>query len=97
MLRTRSTKSLILFLLAFGSLLGLSLYPYGIQELVVCWLLFNLALASVAVVILAGVLVYCACERAIRWASSAAHEAPKVVLGSPELHLKIIPEAEKLK
>jgi hypothetical protein len=97
MLRTRSTKSLILSLLAFGSLLRLSLYPYGTQEVVVCWLLFSLAFVSVAVVILAGVLVYWACQWAIHWASSAAHEAPKVVLGSPELHLEIIPEAEKLK
>jgi dipeptide/tripeptide permease len=94
--RTRSTKSLIFFL-AFGSLLGLSLYPYLTQEVVVCWLLFSLAFVSVAVVIFAGVLVYCACQWAIHWASSAAHEAPKVVLAPPELHLEIIPEAEKLK
>jgi len=93
---TRSAKSLTLFL-AFGSLLGLSLCPYLTQELVVCWLFFSLGFVSMAVVILAGVLVCCACERAIHWASSAAHEAPKVVLGPPELHLKIIPEAGKLK
>jgi hypothetical protein len=93
---TRSTKSLTLFL-AFGPLLELGLYPYRTQGIVVCWLFFSLAFVSMAVVILAGVLVCCACERAIHWASSAAHEAPKVVLGSPELHLKIIPEAGKLK
>jgi len=94
---TRFTnKSLILFL-AFGLLLGLSLYPYAAQEVVVCWLFFSLAFVSMAAVILAGVFVCCACEWAIHWASSAAHEAAKVVLGPPELHLKIIPAAGKLK
>jgi hypothetical protein len=93
---TKTAKSLM-SILVVGSLLGLSLHSYLIQEVVVCWLFFSLAFVSLAVVIFTGVLACGACECIIHWASTAARVAAKVALASPELHLKTIPTAGKLK
>ncbi len=93
---TKTAKSLM-SILAVGSLLGLSLHSYRIQEVVVCWLFFSLAFVSLAVVIFAGVLACGAYECIIHGVSAAARAAAKVELVSPELHLKTIPTAGRLK
>jgi hypothetical protein len=96
-LYTKTARSLM-SLLAVGLVLGLSLYSYCILEVVVCWLFFSLAFLSLAIVILAGVLACGACECVIHWASTVTRRAaPMVELAFPELHLKIIPTAGKLK
>jgi hypothetical protein len=96
-LYTKTAKSLM-SILAVGLLVGLSLHSYRIQEVVVCWLFFSMAFVSLAIVILTGVLACGACESVIHWASTATRRvAPKVELAFPELHLKIIPTAGKLK
>ena len=52
---------------------------------------------SLALLILAGALACYAGECVIAWASKAARETPKVVLGPPEIQLKTIPADGKLK
>jgi hypothetical protein len=71
-------------------LLGLSLYSYYAQELLVCWLFF-MVLTSLVLVILEGILVWCAGKFVIRWVSTAARVILTVVLGSTELRVKRAP------
>ena len=83
--------------LAGGSLLGLSLLSYHLRELLVCWLFFSLVFVSLALLILTGVLVCCAGGHAIAWACRAARVIWNVVLGAPEIPLKLVPDGRKLK
>lgn len=80
-----------------GLVLALSLYSYYVQELLVCWLFFSLAFASLVLVILGAVVVWYAGNYIIHWASMAVRTSPTVVLGPPELHLKRISAAGNLK
>jgi hypothetical protein len=80
-----------------GLLLALSLYSYHAQELLVCWLFFSLAFASLVLVILGAVVVWYAGNHVIHWASMATRATPTVVLGPAELHLKRISGAGNLK
>jgi hypothetical protein len=83
---------------AVGSLLGLGLNSYCVQEVAVCWIFFSLAFISLTVVILVGALACGACECVILRVRTAARQvAPKVEIAPPELHLKITPAAGKLK
>jgi hypothetical protein len=82
---------------AVGWLLGLSLHLYHLREVLICWLFFSLVFVSLALLILAGALACYAGECVIAWASKAARETPKVVLGPPEIQLKTIPADGKLK
>ena len=87
--RYRKIAEFLVSTFAIGSLLGLGLNSYCIQEIAVCWIFFSLAFVSLAVVTLAGVLACCACERVVLWAGTAARQvAPKVRLAPPEPHLK---------
>jgi hypothetical protein len=52
---------------------------------------------SLALLILAGALVWYAGECVIAWASRAARKTSKVVLGPSEIQLKTIPADGKLK
>jgi hypothetical protein len=82
---------------AVGWLLGLRLHLYHLQEVLICWLFFSLVFVSLALLILAGALACYAGECVIAWASKAARETPKVVLGPPAIQLKTIPADGKLK
>jgi hypothetical protein len=80
-----------------GLLLGLSLYSYHVRELLVCWLFFSLLFASLALVVLGGVLACYAGKYVTVWARTAAGMTPVVALGSGDLRLKTISDARKLK
>lgn len=80
-----------------GLLLGLSLYSYHVQEVLVCWLFFSLAFASLALLILGGVVVLSAGNYIIHWTSKAVRATPRAVLGPANLHLKRISAAGKVK
>jgi hypothetical protein len=82
---------------AVGLLLGLSRYSYYVWELLVCWLLFSLAFALLALVFLGGVLACYAGKVVIHWASTVARVTPAISLGPAELHLKAISGGGKLK
>jgi len=87
--RYRKIAKSLMSTFAVVSLLALGLNSYRIQEIAVCWILFTLAFVSLVAVTLAGVLAYCACERVVLWAGTAARQvAPKVRLAPPEPHLK---------
>jgi hypothetical protein len=73
---------------AFGGLFALCMTPYQLKELLVCWLLFTLAFASLVLVILVGLTTYSAIENIVRSISAAAGGIPKVRLDAPTLHPK---------
>jgi len=79
-----------------GLLLGLSLYSYHVRELLVCWLIFTLLFACVALVILGGVLAVQAGEYLTVWVRTLARIAPVVALAHADPHLKNISDARKL-
>jgi hypothetical protein len=81
---------------AIGFLLGLSLYSYHLQELLVCWLCFSVVFVSLALVILTVVLVCYATECLLAWASRAEGVIIQVARGTPELQVKIIQAGGKL-
>jgi hypothetical protein len=79
-----------------GLLLGLSFYSYHVREFLVCWLLFCLLFALLALVILGGVFAAYAGNHAIHWASVAVRVAPIIALDSDEIQLDALPGGRKL-
>ena len=93
----RQLHNCVMRFAAVGWLLGLRLHLYHLQEVLICWLFISLVFVSLALLILAGALACYSGECVIAWASKAARETPKVVLGPPEIQLKTIPADGKLK
>jgi uncharacterized membrane protein AbrB (regulator of aidB expression) len=80
---SRYSKPLI-FLLAFtavGLVVGLNLSSYHLQELLVCWLCFNIAFVSLALAILVVVLAGYAGKYLAHCVGLAARMTSKVGLG----------------
>jgi hypothetical protein len=94
---TSYTKGATSFLsiVAVAFLLGLSLYPYHVQELFVCWLFLGLIFVALALVILVGVLVYYAGKCVVRWVSTTVMTT--TALSPAELRLKTISDVSELK
>jgi hypothetical protein len=78
-------------------LLGLSLYSYHVQELLVCWLFLGLMFVALALVILVGVLGYCAGKFVVRCVSTTVRAMPTTALSPAELRLKTISDGSELK
>ena len=91
----RATSFLSIVAVAF--LLGLSLYSYHAQELLVCWLFLGLLFVASALVILVGVLGFYAGRHLIRWASTAARVMPTTAMSPAELRVKAISDGGELK
>ena len=96
---TSYTKGATSFLsiVAVAFLLGLSLYPYHVRELFVCWLFLGLIFVALALVILVGVLVYYAGKCVVRWVITTARVMPTTALSPAELPLKTISDGGELK
>lgn len=62
----RAAPGLISFL-GVGLLLGRNVSLYHLEEILICWLFFSLAFVSLALIVLAGFLVFCAGECVIHW------------------------------
>jgi hypothetical protein len=65
---TKGATSFLSFV-AVAFLLGLSLYSYHAQELLVCWLFLGLMFVALALIILMGVLGYYAGKCVVGWVS----------------------------
>jgi hypothetical protein len=81
----------------FGLFLGLSLYSYRVQELVVCWLFFIILFVVLALLVLGGVLAWYAWKWATDWARTTVPLTPVPVLASAKVHLETIAGASELK
>ena len=74
-----------------GLVVGRNLSFYQLEEILICWLVFSVAFVSLALVILAGALVFYAGERVIHWPSAAARVISRVALRSSETYSGKIP------
>jgi hypothetical protein len=94
---TSYTKGATSFLskVAVAFLLGLSLYSYHAQELLVCWLFLGLMFVALALIILVGVLGYYAGKCVVGWVSTTV--MPTSALSPAELRLKTISDGGELK
>jgi len=81
----------------FGLFLGLSLYSYRVQELVVCWLFFIILFVVLALLVLGAVLAWYAGKWATDWARTTVSLTPVPVLASAKVHLETIAGARELK
>lgn len=81
----------------FGLVLGLSLYSYRVQELVVCWLFFIILFVVLALLVLGAVLAWYAGIYAAHWARTTAPVTPVLALAPAEVHLETISGARELK
>jgi hypothetical protein len=75
--------------------LGLILRYYYIQELLACWLFFSLVFGLLALIVFGSVLIFCAGDRVIHWARTAARVTPLVDFSPGELRVKTILEERK--
>jgi hypothetical protein len=96
---TSCTKRASSFLpiVAVAFLLGLSLYSYHVQELLVCWLFLGLMFVALALVILLGALGYYAGKCVVRWVSTTTRVMPTTALSPAELRLRTISDGGELK
>ena len=63
---------------------------YQFEEILICWLFFSVAFVSLALVILAGVLVSYAGEWVIHWMTTAPRMTSTVALRPPEIYSVMI-------
>jgi hypothetical protein len=75
-----------------GMFLGLELIlrSYHMRELLACWLFFSFVFVLLALIAFGSVLVFCAGNRAIHWARTAARVTPLVDFSPGELSVKTI-------
>jgi hypothetical protein len=78
----------------FGLVLGLSLYSYRVQELVVCWLFFIILFVVLALLVLGAVLAWYAGKWAIDWARTTVPLTPVPVLASAGVQPETTPGAK---
>ena len=84
----KPVKGLISFA-GFWLLLGRNMSMYQFEEILICWLFFSVAFVSLALVILAGVLVSYAGEWVIHWVTTAPRVISTVVLRPSEIYSRI--------
>lgn len=75
--------------------LGLILRSYHMRELLACWLFFSLVFVLLALIVFGSVLAFCAGNRVIRWARTAARVTPLVDFSPGELRMKTILDDSK--
>ena len=78
-----------------GLLLGSSLSSYQLEEFLICWLFFSVAFASLALLILVGILVSYAGECVIHWASTAPRLISTVALRASEIYSGVVPAEDQ--
>ena len=81
----------------FGLILGLCLYSYRVQELLVCWLFFTILFVVLALLVLGAVLAWYAGKWATDWAGTTVPLTPVPVLGSAGVHPETTSGARHLK
>ena len=86
----------------FGLVLGLSLYSYRVQELLVCWLFFIILFVALALLVIGAVLAWYAGKWATDWARTTVPLTPLPltpvpVLASAEIHQEAIAVASEFK
>ena len=82
---------------AVGLLLGRNLSFYRLEEILICWLFLSLAFVSLALVILAGIFVFCAGEYVMHFVSTAPRVISTVVARPSEIYPGIIPAEDRSK
>ena len=86
----KPVKGLITFA-TVGLLLGHDMSLYQFEETLICWLFFSVAFVSLALVILAGLLVSYAGEWVIHWVTTAPRVMSPVALRPFEIYSGMIP------
>ena len=81
-------------LVVVGLLLGRNLSFYRLEEILICWLVFSVAFVSLALVVLAGIFVFCAGEYVMHFVRTAPRVISTVVLRPSEIYSGIIPEED---
>ena len=93
--RYRKTTTGLISFAAVALILGRNLSLYKLEEILICWLFFSAAFVSLALVILAGILVSYAGECVIHWASTAPRLISTVALRTSEIYSGVVPAEDQ--
>ena len=93
--RYRKTTTGLISFAAVALILGRNLSLYKLEEILICWPAFSAAFVLLALVILAGSLVFYAGERVIHWASTAPRVISAVALRPAEICSEMIPAEDR--
>jgi hypothetical protein len=90
----KAATGLISFV-AVGLLLGRNVCFYRLEEILICWLFFSLAFASLALVISAGIFVFYASEYVVHFVRTALRVISTLELRPSEIYAGTIPAEDR--